>query len=176
MGKSFREWMEPKTKVYEDEKAIEVSYSDPSVRGYIHAERDPDNPSVYRVNRVTVNPQGKGYGKKLYQIALDLVTKRGGVLAPAKKQTSDSAMNVWRSLYGNSNVDKTAFATKDWGFGSRHEQMLRKYPGLRFADPKTHPPKEDADWWALNSGYRSSGTQKKPTQTQSQDELSLEDI
>ena len=55
---------------------------------------------------------------------------------------------------------------------------------LRSADPKTHPPREDAGrrpessiarLRALNSGYRSSGNQK-PTQTQSQDDLSLEDI
>lgn len=173
---SFREWMEPQTKVREDSDSIEVSYSDPVVKGYIHAEKDPDNPNLYRVNRVTVSPQGKGYGKRLYQMAMELATKRGAMLAPAKKQTSDSASNVWRSLYRSPGVDKTALPAGDWGIGSRHERMLKGYPQLRFADPKTHPPREDADWWSLNSGYRSSAPKKRPVQAQNQDELNLEDI
>jgi len=172
----FREWMQPQTKVREDSESIEVSYSDPVVKGYIHAEKDPDNPKIYRVNRVTVSPQGKGHGKRLYKIAMELATKRGAMLAPAKKQTSDSAANVWRSFYRSPDVEKAALSTGDWGVGPRHERMLKGYPALRFSDSKTHPPREDADWWALNSGYRSSGSRKTQAQAQNQDELSLEDI
>lgn len=144
----------PKTKTYESPASVEVSYDDPNVRGYIHAERDPENPQIYRVNRVTVSPEGMGHGKRLYELALALVTKRGGMLAPAKVQTSDKATNVWRSLYGSQGVEKIPLSPKDWGMGSRHNRMMGKYPDLKYSDPSTHPPKGDAEWWMMNSGYR----------------------
>lgn len=147
--------MQPKTNIRQDANSVEVSYSDPEVKGYIHAERDPDNPKIYRVNRVDVTPKGKGYGKRLYKIAMDIVTDRGGVLAPAKKYTSDSAMNVWRSLYRSGDVDKSSLSSGDWGVGPRHDKMMKAYPGLRFSDVKTHPPSGDSEFWTANSGYRS---------------------
>ena len=154
----FKEWLtestEPNTKTHESQESVEVSYNDPNVRGYLHAERDPENPQIYRVNRVTVTPEGMGYGKKLYMLALELVSKRGGILAPAKVQTSDKALNVWRSLYKSPNIEKTPLAAKDWGIGARHERMMKAYPNLRFSNPATYPPKQDAEWWAMNSGYK----------------------
>jgi GNAT superfamily N-acetyltransferase len=151
----FKEWLnqEPETKIYESPNSIEVSYSDPNVKGYIHAEKDPENNEIYRVNRVDVTPKGQGYGKKLYEIALSLATKRGVMLAPAKKYTSDSALNIWRSLYKSNVVEKIPFPAKDWGIGPRNERMLNKYTNLRLSDSSTHPPKEDIDFWSMNSGY-----------------------
>jgi hypothetical protein len=163
----FREWLlsesaEPKTKTYESPSVVEVSYDDPNVMGYIHAEIDPDNPQIYRVNRVKVSPEGMGHGKRLYQIALELATKRGAMLAPAKVQTSDKAIRVWNSLYRSSDTEKTPLSSKDWGMGGRHNRMMGKYPGLRYSDPSTHPPKDDSEWWSVNSGYRAKTIQQSP--------------
>lgn len=153
---NFKEWMtnqEIKTRITDTENLIEVSYVDENVKGYIHAERDNENPKIYRVNRVSVRPAGQGYGKKLYLLALNIASKKGAMLAPAKLATSDSALNVWKSLYKSNNIKKTPLSPKDWGIGPRHEKVIKKYPGLKFRNISTYPPKEDLDFWILNSGY-----------------------
>jgi hypothetical protein len=157
---NFKEWLgqEIKTKINETDNLIEVSYVDQNIKGYIHAEKDNENPKIYRVNRVSVTPTGQGYGKKLYLIALNIATKKGAMLAPAKLATSDSALNIWKSLYKSSYIKKIPLSAKDWGTGPRHERVTKKYPNLRYRDISTYPPKEDLDFWILNSGYISDGS------------------
>lgn len=133
---------------------IEVSYPGPNVKGYLHAQQDNKNPNLYRVIRVTVAPQGQGYGKKLYMAAMQLTSKNGAMLAPASNSTSDSAINVWKSLYKDPNIQKTPLSPNDWPESPRNQQMMSKYPNLRFKDPNTYPPKNDIDFWAFNSGYQ----------------------
>lgn len=132
---------------------IEINYQSPNVKGYLHAQKDENNPNIYRVIRVTVNPQGKGYGKNLYLSAIELATKNGLMLSPAKNSTSDSAMNVWRSLYLNNNIKKTNLTPSDWPDSPRNHNMMKKYPNLRYKDPETYPPKNDIEFWTFNSAY-----------------------
>lgn len=144
---------EPNTTSRETGDAIEVTYEDPEAKGYIHAQKDGENPGIYRVVRVTATPQGKGYGKILYRKAMEMAAKRGAVLAPAKNSTSDSAINVWKSLYNDPTVKKSPLQPKDWPDSPRNHRMMAKYPDLRFRDPQTYPPKTDAEFWSFNSGY-----------------------
>lgn len=134
---------------------IEVSYQGPDVKGYLHAQQDNNNPKLYRVIRVTVTPQGQGYGKKLYIAAMKLATKKGNMLAPASNSTSNSAINVWNSLYKDNNIQKIPLSPNDWPESPRNQRMMQKYPNLRFKDPNTYPPKNDSEFWAFNSAYQS---------------------
>lgn len=133
---------------------IEIKYTGPDVKGYLHAQQDNKNPKLYRVIRVTVTPQGQGYGKKLYIAAMQLLSKKGNMLAPASNSTSDSAINVWNSLYKDNNIQKIPLSPNDWPESPRNQRMTGKYPNLRFKDPNTYPPKNDTEFWALNSGYQ----------------------
>ena len=133
---------------------IEVSYAGPNIKGYLHAEQDGKNPKLYRVIRVTVTPQGQGYGKKLYIAAIQIASKKGAMLAPASNSTSDSAINVWKSLYKDPNVKKIPLNPNDWPESPRNQNMMKKYPNLRFRDPNTYPPQNDTEFWCFNSGYR----------------------
>lgn len=154
--KSFIEWLTdaPEIKIFDTSNSIEVSYLEPEVRGYLHAKRDDKNPNIFRVIRVTVEPQGKGYGKKLYLAALKAAAKKGVLLAPAKNSTSDSAFNIWKSFYMSSNVEKIPLSASDWPDSPRNQNMMKKYPSLRYSDPFTYPPKSDVEFWAFNSGYK----------------------
>lgn len=158
----FREWLvkeDSEMTSRESADGFEFSYNLPGVQGSIYAKKDQENPDLYRVTRVWVKPEGKGYGKKLYLAALAAVTKKGAMLAPAKNSTSDSAANLWRSLHADPKVLKTPLGPKDWPETGRNNTLLSKYPKLRFSDPKTYPPKDDAEFWTFSSGYKlGSGT------------------
>jgi len=145
---------EPQIKSNETSNGIEVSYSAPNVKGYLHAQQDNKNPKIYRVIRVTVEPKGQGYGKKLYIAAIQNVTKKGAMLTPAPNSTSDSAINVWKSLYADNDFKKISLSPSDWPESPRNQNMMRKYPNLRFKDPSTYPPQTDSEFWAFNSGYQ----------------------
>lgn len=145
---------DPPIQSRESGNAIEVSYPGPNVKGYLHAQQDNKNPKIYRVIRVTVTPQGQGYGKKLYIAAMQLVSQKGNMLAPASNSTSDSAINVWKSLYKDANIRKIPLNPNDWPESPRNQQMMKKYPNLRFKDPNTYPPQNDNEFWAFNSGYQ----------------------
>jgi len=150
----FRDWLfSEEIKSQESSNGFELTYSNSGVQGSIYAEKDEENPNIYRVKRVWVKPEGMGHGKKLYLAALEAVGKKGGVLAPAKNSTSDSASNVWRSLYRNQDVIKTPLNANDWPETPRNKNLLSKYNKLRFSDPQTYPPKEDSEFWTFNSGY-----------------------
>lgn len=153
---NFKSWLldEAAIKSNESSNSIELSYMDTVVKGYLHAQQDEQNPKLFRVIRVTVSPQGQGYGKGLYLEAIRLATKRGAMLAPAKNSTSDSAINVWRSLGADSSIEKIPLSPSDWSDSPRNQIMMKKYPELRFRDPSTYPPKSDTEFWAFNSGYR----------------------
>jgi hypothetical protein len=162
----FKEWLlyeESDMNFLKHPDGFEFTYRTPGVQGSIYAKRDSDNPDIYRVNRVWVKPEGEGYGKKLYMAALGEVTKNGGLLAPAKNSTSDSASNVWRSLYASGEVLKTPLNYKDWPITGRNNRMMSKYPNLRFSDPNTHPPRKDSEFWTFNSGYRLGSAATKAT-------------
>lgn len=153
----FKEWLfkeDSGINSHESADGFELTYNVPGVQGSLYAKKDSENPSLYRVTRVWVKPEGKGHGKKLYLAALEAATKKGVMLAPAKNSTSDSAANVWRSLYGDSKISKTPLNPKDWPQTGRNNAMLSKYPNLRFSNPSTHPPKTDAEFWTFSSGYK----------------------
>lgn len=156
--KNFKNWLaestEPFIKSYTTNDTIELSYSDPIVKGYLHAQKDIKNPQIYRVIRVTVNPTGQGYGKKLYIAAIKTVSQKGATLAPAANSTSDSAFNIWKSLYSSNDFQKIPLEAKDWPDSPRNHKMMKKYPNLRFNDVKSYPPKEDVEFWAFNSSYK----------------------
>lgn len=179
----FRAWLiSEQIRAREDASGIELTYDDPEAKGSIYALRDNENPNIYRVTRVWVKPEGMGHGKRLYLAAMEAVTKRGGMLAPAKNSTSDSASKVWRSLYSNPNVKKAPLAARDWPMTSASERAIKKYPGLRLADTNTHPPKTDSEFWTFHSGYRLEGSAPKiqrrtwPAVIAGSDELTLEDL
>lgn len=155
--KTIKPQTDPTIRSNETNDAIEVSYGDPRAKGYLHAQKDAENPNIYRVIRVTVTPQGMGYGKKLYIAAMRLATRKGAMLAPAKNSTSDSAVNVWKSLHKDPNIEKTPLHPRDWPESPRNQRMLARYTGLRLSDPKTHPPRNDSEFWSFNSGYRARG-------------------
>jgi GNAT superfamily N-acetyltransferase len=134
---------------------IEVGYPGPNVKGYLHAQQDSKNPKLYRVIRVTVAPQGQGYGKKLYIAAMQIATKKGAMLTSASNSTSDSATHVWNSLYKDPKYKKIPLSPNDWPETPRNNKMMSKYPNLRFKDPNTYPPKNDIEFWSVNSGYQS---------------------
>lgn len=135
---------------------IEVRYPGPNVKGYLHAEQDSKNPKLYRVVRVTVDPKGQGYGKKLYIAAIKLVTQKGVMLTPANNSTSESATHIWNSLYKDPKYQKILLSPNDWPESPMNNRLMKKYPNLRFKDPNTYPPKDDIEFWSINSGYRSN--------------------
>lgn len=156
--------MEQEIGAHETSDGFELSLRGPEAKGSIYAKKDAENPKIYRVTRVWAEPQGKGHGKKLYMAALEFATKRGGMLAPAKNSTSDSAANVWRSLYLSGGVEKIPLRANDWTQSGRNKEMEGRYPGIRYSDPNTYPPKNDAEFWTFNSGYklgRGSNPQQK---------------
>jgi len=153
----FREWLDGGMGRREDARGFELYYVGGQAKGSLYAEKDPGNPSLYRVTRVWAKPEGMGHGKRLYMAALSMAAERGGMLAPAKNSTSDSASNVWRSLYKSAGVERVPLSARDWPETPRNSRMMMKYPGLRLSDPKTYPPAEDAEFWTFNSGYRTSG-------------------
>lgn len=166
-------------KKHESSDGVELTYQGPGATGSIYAKRDPENTALYRVTRVWAKPEGQGHGKKLYMAAMEFVTAKGGMLAPAKNSTSDSASNVWRSLYASPETQKTPLHARDWPDTPRNKSMVAKYPGLRLADPGTYPPKTDAEFWAFNSGYRlsrSANANINASRPKKDDELSLEII
>lgn len=165
----FKEWMEQEIGMHETSDGVELSYRGSEAKGSIYAKKDSENPNIYRVTRVWAEPQGKGYGKKLYMAALEFVTKKGGMLAPAKNSTSDSAANVWRSLYLSREVEKVPLRANDWTQSVRSKEMEKKYSGVRYSDPATYPPNNDVEFWTFNSGYRlgRSTTQPKPADQRS---------
>lgn len=152
----FREWLDGGIGSREDASGFELYYTGGEAKGSLYAERDRSNPDLYRVTRVWAKPEGMGHGKKLYMAALGMASKRGGMLAPARNSTSDSASNVWRSLYKSAGVERVPLGSKDWPETPRNNLMLKKYPDLRLSDPKTHPPASDTEFWTFNSGYRTS--------------------
>lgn len=152
--------MEPPITTRISDKSIELSYNDPKVKGYLHAEVDPDNEKLFRVERVSVEPKGQGFGKKLYQKAMEVASQRNISLAPSKRSTSDSAFNVWQSMFGSENIETMPLDTKDWSTSTRSEKMQSKYPDLRYRNKSTHPPKEDTEFWSLNSAYRQKPVEK----------------
>lgn len=156
----FREWLDGGMGRREDARGFELYYAGGGAKGSLYAERDPGNPSLYRVTRVWAKPEGMGHGKRLYMAALSMAAERGGMLAPAKNSTSDSASNVWRSLYKSAGVERVPLSARDWPETPRNSRMMMKYPGLRLSDPKTYPPAEDAEFWTFNSGYRPGPSQK----------------
>ena len=145
---------EPAIQSKDNGNTIEVRYPGPNVQGYLHAEQDTKNPKLYRVKRVTVTPQGQGYGKKLYLAAMKLATQKGNMLTSASNSTSDSATNVWNSLYKDPNIQKIPLNPNDWPESPVNNRLMKKYPNLRFKDPNTYPPKNDTEFWAINSGYQ----------------------
>jgi len=182
---NFKEWMNNQSdiKTRQMGNEFELTYQGSDATGSLYAEKDSENPGIYRVTRVWAKPQGKGHGKKLYMAALELVTKSNGVLAPAKNSTSDSAANIWRSLYGTSGVEKVPLKPNDWPATPRNNLMMNKYPNLRFNDPSTYPPKTDSEFWTFNSGYKlrtNSFESPKPAasnqKTNPIEDLSLEEI
>jgi hypothetical protein len=152
----FREWLDGVIGSREDASGFELYYTGGEAKGSLHAERDRSNPDLYRVTRVWAKPEGMGHGKKLYMSALGMASKRGGMLAPARNSTSDSASNVWRSLYGSAGVERVPLSARDWPETPRNSRMMGGYPGLRFSDPSTYPPGTDTEFWTFNSGYRTS--------------------
>jgi len=153
---NFKEWINNQSDIKTSQTAngFELTYQGSDATGSLHAEKDNENPSIYRVIRVWAKPQGKGYGKKLYMAALDFVTKSNGVLSPAKNSTSDSAANLWRSLYGDAGVEKFPLKPNDWAATPRNNMIIKNYPNLRYNDPNTYPPKTDSEFWTFNSSYR----------------------
>lgn len=159
----FREWLDGGIGSREDASGFELYYTGGEAKGSLYAERDRSNPDLYRVTRVWAKPEGMGHGKRLYMSALEMASKRGGMLAPARNSTSDSASNVWRSLYRTPGVERVPLAAKDWPETPMNSQRMKKYPGLRFSDPNTYPPSSDTEFWTFNSGYRTSQkAQKSP--------------
>ena len=134
---------------------IEVRYLGTDVRGYLHAEKDNKNPKLYRVVRVAADPPRQGYGKKLYLAAIKLATQKGAMLTSANNSTSQSATHVWNSLYQNTNIQKVPLNPSDWPESPINNRLLKNYPNLRYRDPNTYPPKNDIQFWAINSGYMS---------------------
>lgn len=152
----FREWLEGEIGSRESSSGFEIYYTGGEAKGSLYAERDKSNPDLYRVTRVWAKPEGVGHGKKLYLSALEMASKRGGMLAPARNSTSDSASNVWRSLYRSPGVERVPLSARDWPETPRNSQMMKKYPDLRFSDKNTYPPSSDSEFWTFNSGYRTS--------------------
>lgn len=181
MTHTFRTFLESEIKtVQEDPDGIELAYHGEDVKGSIYAKRDDKNPNLYRVTRVWAKPEGMGHGKRLYMAAMEAVTRRGGMLAPAKNSTSDSAANVWKSLYASPQVEKTQLRPDDWTESGRMRQIVARYPNMRYLDPNTYPPRTDAEFWTFNSGYSGRPTQQTqihrrffPTRTEN---LELEEI
>lgn len=135
---------------------IEVKYTGPNAKGYLHAEQDSKNPKLYRVVRVTVDPIGQGYGKKLYIAAIKLATQKGAMLTSASNSTSESATHIWKSLYKDPKYQKTSLNPNDWPESPMNNRLMKKYSNLRFKDPNTYPPKNDIEFWSVNSGYMST--------------------
>ena len=150
----FKEWLEDEFVKHETSDGIELSYRGAEPSGSIYAKRDVRNPNLYRVTRVWVKPEGRGYGKRLYLAILDLVSKRGGLLCSAGNSTSDSAAKIWISLYLSNNVEKVPLNYRDWPESGRNRFLLGRYPDLRYSDLGSYPPSSDVEFWAFNSGYR----------------------
>ena len=161
MPHTFRTFLESEIKTaQEGPDGLELAYHGEEAKGSIYAKRDEENPNLYRVTRVLVKPEGMGYGKRLYMAAMEAVSKKGGMLAPAKNSTSDPAANVWKSLYTSSQAEKTQLKPGDWSGSGRMRQIMARYPNIRYSDPNTYPPRTDADFWAFNSGYTARPTQQ----------------
>jgi TP901 family phage tail tape measure protein len=89
----------------------------------------------------------KGYGPKLYDVAMEAVTEAGGMLTSDRALVSKDAQNVWQYYFKNrGDVKKTPLDPTEWT------------GNYALVDPKLHgkketwPPATDPAW-VLQSGY-----------------------
>jgi hypothetical protein len=89
----------------------------------------------------------KGYGPKLYDVAMEAVTEQGGMLTSDRALVSKDAQNVWQYYFKNrGDVKKTPLDPTEWT------------GNYALIDPKLHgkketwPPATDPAW-VLQSGY-----------------------
>jgi hypothetical protein len=126
---------------------VEVSYKDLNVKGYIHAERDPENPQICRVNRVTVKPEGMGIWQEAVRARPRTGSPKGRTkaLPCAQIQTSDKALTVWPPLYRRRREcqKKYSLAVERLGLGAVNERMTNAYRNLKAGSNPENTPAEN---------------------------------
>ena len=91
----------------------------------------------------------KGFGPHLYDMVMEGVTSKGGMLVSDRASVSPSAKKVWDFYYSRrGDVNKTQLPTAEWPMGNLLD--MKKFAS---EDPKTWPPKSDVAAWSLLHGY-----------------------
>lgn len=89
----------------------------------------------------------KGYGPKLYDVAMEAVTEAGGMLTSDRATVSKDAQNVWQYYFKNrGDVKKTPLDPSEWT--GNYSLLDPKLYGKK----ETWPPPTDPAW-VLQSGY-----------------------
>ena len=131
----------------EDGSSVTATYmKDGRVRdGFVTASKYIDNLYSIGLSRAT-----KGYGPKLYDIVMEAVTSKGGMLTSDRSLVSGDARNVWDFYFKNRpDVRKTPLDPKYW---TKNSSLIDpKLSGKK----ETWPPPTDPAW-VLQSGYSKS--------------------
>jgi TP901 family phage tail tape measure protein len=137
----------PPISLTSDGSTINAGYlkNDGSVSGYVIANKFKDNLFTVGLSKAT-----KGFGPKLYDVAMEAVTQLGGMLTSDRSLVSKDAQKVWEYYFKNrGDVKKTPLDPSNWTTN----------PSL--IDPKLYGKKEtwpstDDPAWTLQTGYSKS--------------------
>lgn len=151
-GKKVQGGLSPKEKEFgqillsEDGKNIEAKYAPNEKRtGFVRTKFWKDNLYTIGLSKAT-----KGYGPKLYDVAMEAITAKGGMLTSDRATVSGDARKVWDFYFNNrSDVKKTPLPRDQWtGNYALVDEKLR-------GPKETWPPTTDPAW-ALQTGYSKS--------------------
>jgi hypothetical protein len=130
----------------EDATGIEAKYAANENRvGFVRTKLWKDN--LYTVG---LSKASRGYGPKLYDVAMEAITARGGMLTSDRATVSGDARKVWDFYFRNrSDVKKKPLPRDQWtGNYALVDEKLR-------GPQETWPPATDPAW-ALQTGYSKS--------------------
>lgn len=134
-----------KIKVTDSNERITVTF-DGEVKGMLDCQRIPNS----TVMIVESSSATKGYGPVMYDIAMELATRRGLSLTSDRKRVSDDAFALWKFYHDNRpDVEKVQLEPQDWYMGERADKLLSEMT----EDPATWPDKSDPIW-VLWTGYK----------------------
>jgi hypothetical protein len=137
-----------KISITEDGNMLSVGYlKNESRSGYVQAMKYKDNLWYVGLSKAT-----KGYGPRLYDVAMEAVSEKGGMLTSDRSMVSSDAQKVWAYYFKNrGDVKKTPLEPENW---TKNQSLIDpKLYGRR----ETWPPPTDPAW-ILQSGYSKSPT------------------
>jgi len=137
-----------KISITEDGDMLSVGYlKNDSRSGYVQAMKYKDNLWYVGLSKAT-----KGYGPRLYDVAMEAVTEKGAMLTSDRSMVSADAQKVWAYYFKNrGDVKKTPLEPENW---TKNQALIDpKLYGRR----ETWPPATDPAW-ILQSGYSKSPT------------------